>query len=306
MTIHVHGTVVTQYGVAANNRGENEGNLTTLQKVLWKGELHTSVSAEAIRFAMRYYWQTVYDDTKDEILRVNRRWNEDSQDYTFEDQAFSKKKYIDDDVMGYMDAKAAQAEKEDEEGEEEKKPAKKQKGTTNARRGALEVSRAISLYPYFGETSFNARGGQKGKTSLYATEMHATSYQYSFSFTPTQLEKPERASAVLDAIGDLAQVGGNQGRFLYDFSPQAVVFRITHDPAPRILYVFNQEVGGPLQLSELIRRTQVGDIAANELIVGGLLESSEAAVILRDYGAQVFNGVRDAVVAAKERIGKEV
>ena len=51
MSKHLFGIVVTPYGAAANNRGENEGNITTLQKLLWKGEVHTTVSAEAIRWA---------------------------------------------------------------------------------------------------------------------------------------------------------------------------------------------------------------------------------------------------------------
>ena len=57
MTFHLFGNILTFYGVAANNRGENQGNITTLQKLLWKGETHTVVSSEAIRWAIRYYWQ---------------------------------------------------------------------------------------------------------------------------------------------------------------------------------------------------------------------------------------------------------
>ena len=41
MSLHVFGLIVTPYGTAANNRGENEGNMTTLQKILWQGEVHT-------------------------------------------------------------------------------------------------------------------------------------------------------------------------------------------------------------------------------------------------------------------------
>lgn len=300
MTIHVHGTVVTQYGVAANNRGENEGNVTTLQKILWNGEVHTSVSAEAIRFALRYSWQQMYDETKNEILRINRRWVEDSQDFVIENQAFSAATYMDDDVMGFMDAKAAQAEKEEDS--KTKSGNKRAKGTTTARRGALEVTRAVSLYPFFGETSFNARGGQKGRTSLYATEMHATSYQYSFSFTPTQLYHLERAKAVIEAFGSLSEVGGNQGRFLYDFSPLAAVFRVTHDPAPRILYVFEQDLGQPLRLDELVRRVKAGDIAGEELFIGGVFASFDSAEYLKENGAKVFAGIKETVAAVRERI----
>src|SRR5436309_3246076 len=66
MSKHLFGAVVTPHGIAANNRGENEGNLTTLQKVLWNGDVHTTVSAEAIRWAVR-------DDTPAEGARRGTR-----------------------------------------------------------------------------------------------------------------------------------------------------------------------------------------------------------------------------------------
>jgi len=33
--------------------------LATLQKILWRGEVHTPVSAEAIRWAIRWHWQRI-------------------------------------------------------------------------------------------------------------------------------------------------------------------------------------------------------------------------------------------------------
>ena len=50
MSLHLFGSVLTAHGVAANNRGENEGNISALQKLLWKGKVHTTVSSEAIRW----------------------------------------------------------------------------------------------------------------------------------------------------------------------------------------------------------------------------------------------------------------
>ena len=44
MSKHLFGLVVTPHGTAANNRGENEGNIATLQKLLWNGEVHTTIS----------------------------------------------------------------------------------------------------------------------------------------------------------------------------------------------------------------------------------------------------------------------
>jgi CRISPR-associated protein Cst2 len=35
--LHVFANIVTPYGTAANNRGETEGNVTTLQKLIWMG-----------------------------------------------------------------------------------------------------------------------------------------------------------------------------------------------------------------------------------------------------------------------------
>lgn len=106
MTKHLHATFVTHIGIAANNRGETEGNITTLQKIMWKNDLYTTVSAEAIRFALRYYWQQQYERTGDEAYLVNRVY--DGQTYQWKDESFADEGelYIDDDVLGYMDAKA--------------------------------------------------------------------------------------------------------------------------------------------------------------------------------------------------------
>ena len=62
---------------------------------------------------------------------------------------------------------------------------------------------------------------------------------------------------------------GNHGRFLFDFSPDAVVFRITNDPAPRLLYCFDTaDNGKTVVASSLLKRIEAGDVDKNELIVG--------------------------------------
>ena len=116
MSKHLFGLIVTPYGAAANNRGDNEGsNITTLQKILWKNEVHTTVSAEAIRWALRYFWQK-----RDGDNTVNRRWNAEREEHDWQDQTWApwtskdeairkKPTFIDDDVMGFMLAEAANA-----------------------------------------------------------------------------------------------------------------------------------------------------------------------------------------------------
>lgn len=299
MTQHIHGTIITHYGVAANNRGENEGNVTTLQKILWKGLTHTTVSAEAIRYAIRLHWQHKFEETSDPLYEVNRVWREDSGDFEIQNQAFSAERYADDDAMGYMDAKAAK----EENGNSDKKGGKVTGGSATTRRGPLEVTRAVSLTPFNGETTFNARGGKKGSTSLYATEVHATSYQYSFSLTPDALKKAERAIGVIDAVCSLSSVGGNQGRFLFDFSPALCIFRVTEDPAPRVLYAGKApSEGQDVSLALLVKRIQSGDIDAAELYVGGELLSAEEKSQLSALGAFAAFGSRQAANRALEAL----
>jgi CRISPR-associated protein Cst2 len=66
-------------------------------------------------------------------------------------------------------------------------------------------------------------------------------------------------------------VAGNHGRFLFDFSPDAVVIRITEDPAPRLLYCFETaDNGRTVQATRLAKRVADGDIDPKELIVAGV------------------------------------
>src|SRR3954451_10676422 len=98
MALHVFANFVTPFGTAANNRAETEGNITTLQKLLWMGETHSSVSAEAIRFALRRRLAAA------EKNGTNRRWDEDArnnlwQDWQFQGWASAKgQTFIDDDL----------------------------------------------------------------------------------------------------------------------------------------------------------------------------------------------------------------
>jgi CRISPR-associated protein Cst2 len=317
MSTHVFGAVVTGYGTAANNRGDNDGgNTTTLQKILWKGDVHSTVSAEAIRWALRFFWQRKAE-LGDRRLTTSRVWDEIKQDNVLAPDAWAgwlgdavdaAKTFIDDDVLGFMLAEGAKAEgdeteKDDAEGAKTGKKGKKTKakGTITRRRGVLEVTRAVSTTPYAGDLTFNARSGAKGSTSLYSTEVHATRYQYGFALTPARLAVPWRVLPVLDAIAGLGEVAGNHSRFLYDFSPESLVLRITDDMAPRLLYCFDER-DGVIDVPTLVARVEGGDIAASELIVGGLVASSPGAQRLQALGATVLPGVLKATQEARTRL----
>jgi CRISPR-associated protein Cst2 len=374
MSKHLFGLIVTPYGTAANNRGENDGNLTTLQKILWKNEVHTTVSAEAIRWAFRYFWQMKNKDS------VNRFWNSDTLDHEWQDQKWKGWSpeaqdgiiYTDDDVLGFMEAlsasqetdtvyaipmtlkdltdevssavedgdpsKEAKARKKLEEFEKnlEKLKAKWQelqatdskdkaksdgitkeiakirksmglKGITLNRRGALEVTRAISLSPFVGDITFNAKSGTKSNTSLYGTEVHATRYQYGISLTPESLREKARVLDVIDAIVNLAEVAGNQSRFLYDFAPDSVVFRWTDDFAPRFLYGFDMNSETNLSFPTVLGKVKSGDISATELFVGGqivqALTDAEKEIL---NGASLHDGVKAAANALKAKVKSDL
>jgi CRISPR-associated protein Cst2 len=277
--LHVFANFVTPYGTAANNRAETDGNTTTLQKLLWQGEIHSTVSAEAIRFALRRLL------TEAEPNGTNRRWNEDTRANEWKDWTFkawsndSESGFIDDDLLGFMTAEAAGKDGSDGDANDEKK--KEKKGTANVRRAVLEITRAVSLTPWAGDVTFNAASpgatpsASKGQDRLknpvpYGTEVHATRYQFGIAMTPERLRVKQRAAVALRTLCQLRTVAGNHGRFLFDFSPDALVIRVTDDPAPRILYCFETEDHGKtIQAPRLAQRLHEGDIRPDELFIAG-------------------------------------
>lgn len=307
-TNYIYGTILTSEAVAANNRGDNIGNTTTLQKVFHQDDLHTSVSAEAIRFAIRYRFQL-------EGLSVNRSYDPDAGKLNFEDEKRIKWNpsgdvFIDDDLMGFMDAAAAQQEREEDGDEGEKATPKKKtkaKGKTTKRQSPLAIGRAVSLRPYRGELSFNAVSGEKekGKLSLYNAEMHTTEYQYSFGLNLNDIVRKENIGHLIDAIVDPPPVAGNHSRFAYDFSPASVVLRVTNAHSSKIQNCFeHDEETRSFTVGRLIRRVESGDVPAAELIVGGELSGTTEGKKLASLGAKVFPGVKAAANEARKQIAE--
>jgi CRISPR-associated protein Cst2 len=330
MALHVFANIVTPYGTAANNRGETEGNVTTLQKLIWMGVPHTSISAEAIRFALRRLL-----DTQEE-KGTNRFYDEDTRVNDWQEKDFASWKvdgasvFIDDDLLGYMSAEAAKDDASDEapeaalelsiEGESGgKKPTKtkgkpKAKGTAKVRRGVLEITRAVSITPWPGDMTFNAASpgatasaakGEGSNPVPYGTEVHATRYQYGLALTPARLRDRTRVGKALRALAALNTVAGNHSRFLFDFAPESIILRVTQDPAPRLLYCFDTpDDGKTIGAHGLEDRIRSGDIDPKELFLGGPFAESEYGKKLREMGATIPEpfGVRAAVEAAVRHI----
>lgn len=284
MSKHLFATIVTPTAVAANNRGEGDGStLSTLQKITRGNDQYTTVSAEAIRWAYREYFQNF------DAAAVNRTFDSDQDRYSFKDEKFSAQQYVDDDLFGYMNAKKG-SNNED---------------ATTKRRGALEISRAISLDPFWGDVAFGSKGGEKGKTSIHSTEVHCTAYQYTLALTPEHLKQPERAAGVLEAIAAIRHVGGNHSRFLYEFRPESLVIRITDDPSPWIMNCFAR-MGDSVGCRELIRLIEAQDIPPQELVVGGKIASSPYGDKLRALKVQVCEGIKPVIAIAKKLLSDKV
>ncbi|MFM6455667.1 MAG: type I-B CRISPR-associated protein Cas7/Cst2/DevR [Planktothrix sp.] len=294
MTYHLFANLITAQGVAANNRGETEGNRTTLPKVFWNGRLHVSVSAEAIRWAIRYFWQN-------EGLEVNRRWDESNQTNEFQEQKFNAQTYIDDDVLGYMIARAGAG------------------GDVSKRRGALEVTRAVSLESAEKiQITFNSKSGDKGKkgkkdedserarTSIYSTESITTRFQWGLAITPQRLIVPERIISVVESVTKISNVGGNHARFLYDFSPESVIFRWTHHPVPQFLNCFRVDDEDILSATKLVQLLEVEEIPAEEIWIFGGYGFTEEAQALGELGCHVYPSLRKGTKALLDQIRQDL
>jgi CRISPR-associated protein Cst2 len=302
---HLHGNILTEYGLASNNRGRNEGNVSTLQKIHWRGKQHTTVSSEAIRAALRWLWQ-------EQKLTLNRNVNYDDPDniYSYKDNSFDPNLYVDDDILGYFKIEKAQknptssqseaitigdpeqqaneplekakpksrskkkeaASVDDRDDAVESAPAKeylpKPKGKGIPRKGALDLNKAISTTPYDFDILHSTFGGKKDSNSLYSSQCHSTHYQYCFSMTPKHLKDPNRVFHVLDGINSLHRVGGSHSRWLYDFSPNSLILRWTQDPCSRHLYSIDAKHDDPT-CPKLLKRMQNGRIDPTEVWIAG-------------------------------------
>ena len=313
---YLFGNFVTHYGSASLNHGQSKGNISPLQKAEWHNKTHSLVNADPIRWALRFYWQQ-------HNYPVNRKWYEDEFENKLQDESYDPVRFIDDDVLGYMNPKAAKEEVTDEvsnedlveaeqinqSGSKKKKNKKnKPKGKSIQRLGALGVNRAFSLTPYNGGITFNAKSGKnKDSTSLHFSEFHNTRYQYVFALDCNRLKDKSRVFAVLDGLTSIRKVGGHNNSFCYDFSPESMVLRWTKDDSPDMFYCVEQPelkprfYGEPSICADLIDSVQLEDIEPEELWIGGK--------IAKDFeleNAHIYPGRKKMIKELKKVIARDL
>jgi CRISPR-associated protein Cst2 len=245
-----------------------------------------------------------YKDEKRHYWDV--KWDQERKAYF----SPSGKVYLDDDLMGFMNAEKGKEEKEDDaslqSGDQPATARKKPpKGKSDIWASPLAVGRAVSLRPYRGELSFNCVSGKKeeDELSLYNAEMHCTEYQYTFGLNLSSVIVKANIGHLIDAIADLPPVAGNHARFAYDFSPASIVLRVTTAHSSKIQNCFeHDETTRGYSIERLIHRINSGDIPASELIIGGEIASTAEGAKLNELGVTVLLGVNVAARTAKEKI----
>ncbi|MEC4987106.1 MAG: type I-B CRISPR-associated protein Cas7/Cst2/DevR [Oscillatoria sp. PMC 1068.18] len=276
---YLFGNLLTRYAPASLNRGENDGNEQLIQQILWHNDPHTTISPFSIRWKIRYQFQ-------EQEQQVYEKWDNIQRTRIPQSKQHNPQEYIDDDVMGFMVTEAGK---------------NNQKGTSNARQGALGTNRAISLTPYDGTTFNYYNSGKKDKLSIHSTNVHNTCYQYCFALDSKHLINPSRILNVINAFISLSQVGGHINDSLFDFSPESMILRWTSDNCPRFLYCFEQDENQQVIVPKLIEQVEAEDIKPEELWIGG-----EITKRLNLEQAHIFRGIKATAEDIKQVITKDL
>lgn len=211
--------------LAANNRGEGEGNLQTLQKVNTPRGQRTMLSGYSIKRAIRHSMQCqgarmyrkVVEPTEDNPAGYTYG---DNNSPTMADATPNTPQGYDDGAFGYMAAP---------------------KGTlAQASKivGAVEVSPALSTTLYQHDTRFT-QGLKAAEPHLspFSSEIHYTRYQYTVTANiPDAKKKGFNFELFLKALLYLC-VGGNHSSNASEVSPEVMAYRFHKAPGRGGLYL---------------------------------------------------------------------
>ena len=303
---YLFGTLLTHYGSASLNHGKSKGNTSSLQKARWqnKNKFHSVVNSDTIRWALRFYWQQ-------NGYPINRNWDADEFINYWLDDNFNPEKFIDDDVLGFLNLEAVRREiteeVNDSNDESQSESTQRTRIAYPQRLGALGVNRAYSLTPFDGGVTFNSKSGAKDRNSLHFIEFHNTRYQYVFALDSNHLKDKTRIFDVLDGLMSIRQVGGHNNVFCYDFSPESFVLRWTQDPSPDMFYCFEQLETKPgvyvePSISPSLNESVVNeDIEPDELWIGGKIAKN-----FELNKVHIYPGRKKAIAELKKVIAKDL
>jgi len=253
-------TYLSKVSLASLNGSDKEvDNINPIKKVtLQNGEELPYVSSQAIRRALR--------DKIEELGNIISPVGESSTSKGAPKTALDPITYIDDDLFGYMDAKAGK------DGEA---------GTSNVRTSPVRVESLLALATYKGDLDYatNFMGKKIGlNPNIFETEIHSGVYrgtilieldrvgrEYAVKIdkvgkvetrtliTKELVENKEKATRVL-ALLDAFQMlwsSGRQTRFLADISPKFIAAAYMKSKNPIFLESVNLTEEGQIEIEKL-------------------------------------------------------
>ncbi len=228
MSLNLFATVLTHAAPSSNYRGESEENRTVLQKITRGEKIHTVISPESMRNALREILASRLENNGDASWGrcINRRRLHDEGQLAVEFKDYpNAEEYADDFLFGYMvaDEKSLKAAKIN-------RPSK--------RDSILRMNLAVSVEPYPFDATFHQSPMSAGQSpwknattsALLHREVSWTAYQYPFALAGSDF-RTEKEKAwgreLLAAIGELSGVAGGHARAYYEMAPHSIVVRLT-------------------------------------------------------------------------------
>jgi CRISPR-associated protein Cst2 len=269
-------TILTYDAPSANYRGDSIENRAVLQKIS-KGRFeYPIISSEALRNALR----EVFAHMRLPCNRV-RLHDEEQLAIRFQDYPDADR-FIDDFFMGWMIAVTRTDRKKILR--ELEAAGRNPEQFTYKRDSVLRMNMAVGLAPYRYNSVFTQSPqdltpkeikGYKSseRSNLIIREISCTSFQYPFALNLKECSiKQEWTKKLLEAIGQLNNVGGNHARSYFEMAPASLVLRLT----PRLVagydtYGFSVNEQGEHNFPEVVEGILQEDYPGEEFWLAGKL-----------------------------------
>lgn len=305
--MNLFATVLTYPAPSANYRGESELNRTVIQKITDGRFDYPIISPEAMRNALREILASKYK------LPSNRTrlHDEDQLAVEFKDYP-NPEAYADDFLFGYLVAAGAKDREKIRKEIAEKRSKRAAENFTFKRDSVLRMNLAKALEPYrfnavFTQSPLSSKDSayrNADSSALLHRETAHTAFQYPFALNGEDCSpKPDWVRALLNAIGELADVAGNHARSYFEMAPASIVVRVT----PQLVagyqtYGFASDGGFPEVVNGLLHDPP--DYPGQDFYIGGKIVkdmSEENAIRLANVGVTLNRDPRSllGVVADK-------
>jgi len=270
--MNLFATVLTYPAPSANYRGESELNRTVIQKITDGRFDYPIISPEAMRNALREMLAAKYK------LPCNRERLHDEEQLAvrFADYP-DPDKYADDFLFGYLVAASGKDRERMRKEIAEKRSKKAAEAFTFKRDSVLRMNLAKALEPYrfnavFTQSPLSAKDSaykNADSSALLHRETAHTAFQYPFALNGDDCKpKADWAKALLNAIGELAEVAGNHARSYYEMAPASILMRVTQQlVAGYQTYGFTADGTFPEVVDGILHDPP--DYAGNEFYIGG-------------------------------------